>query len=225
MIRNLIGERINDMTIISYRSYQYIDVKFDNGYIAKDVQYMSFRNLQIRNLLKPSVHGIGYLGGKLRGKKSYQCWHAMIQRCYDPKRLSVRPDYLGCSVDERWHNYQNFKIFYDKNFKEGYQLDKDLIVIGNKVYSEETCSFIPREINIMFSKKELRGTAKESGVSKFNARITINGKRYRLGIFKTEQEASLVFKSAKEDKFKKIATKYKDVIDSRVYDNLMNYSL
>ena len=32
-------------------------------------------------------------------------------------------------------------------------LDKDIKIEGNKIYSPETCMFIPKEINVVFSHK------------------------------------------------------------------------
>ena len=33
---------------------------------------------------------------------------------------------------------------------EGWQLDKDILIKGNKIYSPDTCCFVPSEINNLF---------------------------------------------------------------------------
>lgn len=224
MIRNLIGERYKDMTIISYRSYQDVDVQFDSGYIAKNIQYMNFKVGSVKNLFKPEKFEIGYVGGEVLSWEAYYCWASMIQRCYDPKRLKIRPDYLGCSVDEKWHNFQNFQEFYLKKYKNGFQLDKDLILIDNKIYSEDTCSFVPHQINVLIGKKGSRGT-REISPNYFSARISIDGKRKHIGVFKTESDAFLAYKKAKEEYIKTMAERYKSVIDERVYITLINLKI
>lgn len=230
-MRNLIGERINDMTIVSYRNYQDVDVQFDNGYIAKNVQYMGFKSRTIKNLFKKEVKGVGYLGGTKKNRKAYTCWSSMLQRCYDSKRHITHKTYIGCEVAKEWHNFQNFRVFYERNFKEGFHLDKDLIIIGNKIYSEQTCSFIPREINMLLSYKanenflQKIGVNKEKGVSKYRARATIKGKRIHLGTFNNVDDAFFAFKTVKESEIKEIAYKYKNIIDRRIYNNLINYEI
>ena len=47
----------------------------------------------------------------------------------------------------------------------------------------------------------------------------------RLGIFKTEIEAFNAYKKAKESFVKEQADKWKDQIDERAYEALMNYEV
>lgn len=67
----------------------------------------------------------------------------MLRRCYDAK-LQVRfPSYVGCSVHADWHSYSAFKLWFDKNYVDGYHLDKDILFPGNMVYSEKrVCLFL-----------------------------------------------------------------------------------
>lgn len=66
--------------------------------------------------------------------------------------------YIGCTVHEDWHNFQNFAEWAYKKpqawFMEGdkiWELDKDSLVEGNKVYCADRCTFLPPELNIFFS--------------------------------------------------------------------------
>ena len=77
----------------------------------------------------------------------YAKWAQMIRRCYDPAYHKHRPTYLGCSVDARWIYFSNFKLWMEAQDWEGMELDKDILVVGNKVYSPETCCFVPRLVN------------------------------------------------------------------------------
>ena len=98
----------------------------------------------------------------------------------------------------------NYQIGFNSLDEEGrcFHLDKDILVKGNKLYSEDTCSFVPAEINTLFCKA--------------------NKTR---GRYNTIEEAFLAYKQAKEAYIKELANKWKDVIDPRVYEALMDYQV
>lgn len=103
---------------------------------------------------------IGFIG---QGKYSWkthsliaEVWSSMFQRSYSKKFHLKNPTYKNCSVDKRWHNFQNFATDYErmypKNAIEKFHLDKDILVPGNKIYGPDTCCFVPKEINDLFRK-------------------------------------------------------------------------
>ena len=113
-----------------------------------------------------------------------------------------------------------------------FQLDKDLLVKGNKVYNEFTCVFIPREINQLLVKRtasrgeHLIGVCWNKANKAFVATVRKNkGKREHLGCFNTEIEAFNAYKEAKEIYIKELAEKWKGQIDERAYNALMNYQV
>ena len=115
---------------------------------------------------------------------------------------------------------------------KGWHLDKDLLTKGNKVYSENTCVFIPKEINLMLIKSTASRGEYLIGVywnKKDNAFIAqvgkSKGKQEKLGFFKTELEAFNAYKEAKETFIKEQAEKWKSQIDERAYNALMNYQV
>lgn len=121
-----------------------------------------------------SVVGVGinnYNGSmKDNGKNipSYVCWTSMLKRCYSDKYQSKQPTYIGCSVCEEWLLFSNFKKWYDANYKEGFHLDKDILVEGNKIYSPENCVFVPQYLNSLLNdNKSSRGDL-PLGVSRNN---------------------------------------------------------
>lgn len=77
----------------------------------------------------------------------YRRWFTMLSRSYSAKVQSDQPTYEGCSVCEEWHLFSNFKAWMEKQDWEGKHLDKDLLVIGNKVYSPKTCVFVSGVVN------------------------------------------------------------------------------
>lgn len=87
------------------------------------------------------------VNGKRKQTASYACWRAMIERCYSEAAHQRFPKYKGCTVCDEWLLFSNFKIWYDKQDTKGKQLDKDILVPGNTVYSPETCVFVSSKLN------------------------------------------------------------------------------
>lgn len=78
---------------------------------------------------------------------SYITWKNMLDRCYNENSTRSRATYIDCSVAPCWHRYSDFKVWFDQNCITGYQLDKDILIPGNRVYSPNTCCFVPPNIN------------------------------------------------------------------------------
>ncbi|HCA4016383.1 TPA: hypothetical protein MPW60_003104, partial [Listeria monocytogenes] len=84
--------------------------------------------------------------------KEYVLWKGMLQRCYSDTQY---PTYEGCKCSENFKSYEYFYEWCNEQIgfsNEGWHLDKDLLVKGNKVYSENTCVFLPQEINSLLIK-------------------------------------------------------------------------
>src|SRR6478609_6597185 len=140
------------------------------------------------------VYGVGVVGKgkynagagvKSKHSKQYSVWSSMLKRCYDPKEHEKNPSYKDCKVVEEWLSLQVFGEWFDKNYKEGYQLDKDLLLKGNKIYGPETCCFVPQEINLLLvNNKRSRGVY-PIGVSKqrnkYSAHVRVKNKQKHLG--------------------------------------------
>ena len=156
----------------------------------------------------------------------------MLQRCYSEDYQQKEPTYVGCTVCDEWLTLSNFKKFIDNldnGYQEGYQLDKDILIKGNKIYSPETCCFVPREINSLLLNKKLHRGNMPVGVEqrgkRFGAYCNNNGRRFHLGSFSTPEAAFLAYKKAKEQYVKELAEKYykEGKITERVYNALLNY--
>lgn len=185
----------------------------------------------------PTVQGVGFLGvgrhkTKVDGKvnPAYRTWKNMLLRCYGPSFSDRFPAYTGCTVAPEWHNFQIFAEWYHTQvIGEGWGLDKDLIVKGNKVYSAETCSFVPREINnLLLNHKNGRGDLPQ-GVccyqGRYRAHISVRGKLQHLGTFSTPEAAFAAYKGVKEAHVKDMANFWKPEIDPRVYAALTAYTV
>ena len=100
------------------------------------------------------------------------------------------------------------------------------------MYSEDSCIFIPNEINLLLTKrttsrgKHLIGVCWHNASKSFIAMVNKNkGKQEHLGCFKTEIEAFNAYKEAKESFIKEQAEKWKGKIDERAYEALMSYQV
>lgn len=103
------------------------------------------------------VYGVGvndadyFTQQKINGKKYtcpfYRKWRGMLERCYCPKYQAKYQTYVGCSVADEWLTFSNFKRWMETQDWQGKQLDKDLLISGNKIYSPYTCVFVDRVTN------------------------------------------------------------------------------
>ena len=228
--------------IVHYNTYYDIIVMFDSGYIKSATMKEVKRNA-IKDKLSPSVYGVGIVGirynTKVDGKHAieYGTWKNMLRRCYSEKCRQKFQSYNDCTVSE---NFKKYSYFYEwceqqkgfNTFDENgniFELDKDLLVKGNKIYSETTCVFLPLEINIALAIKDSKHKKFHVGVrknrNKYEAVCCINSKSTYLGLFNTEIEAFKAYKEAKENYLKELANKWKDKIDVRAYTALMNYQV
>ena len=229
------------MKIVEYNNACDIWVEFQDEHKEKvHTEYKHFKSGCVKNPYDKTVYNIGYLGkGEYEpktNKRIYNIWKHMLRRCYDPYYINKQPTYIDCYVCVEWHNFQNFAKWYEENVyecnNEEMHLDKDILIKGNKIYSPETCIFVPREINNLFTKRQnYRGDC-VIGVyynKKENCYIThcnFNiGKPKHLGSFKTEKEAFLSYKQAKENYIKQVADEYKDLIPTKLYDALYKYKV
>ena len=194
----------------------------------------------VKDRLLPTVHGIGITGDsqvRVDGKhtKEYRLWNNMLKRCYSVCCQKVRPTYIDCSISENFRYLQYFKewcnnqIGFNSVDEKGkpFALDKDILVKGNRVYNEDVCVFVPQEVNLLFTKRDKSRGEYPIGVSFHKSRgmltATLNNKY--LGYFNTAEQAFQVYKTAKEAYIKEVANKWKDKIDPKVYEALMNYEV
>lgn len=167
--------------------------------------------------------------GKL--KPPYALWYSMITRCYSPKSHQRTSTYEDCSVCKEWWLYSNFEKWYNENYIEGGHLDKDILVKGNKCYSPETCSFVPREINnLIENARRSRGNTPMGVIERcgrFLSYVRVNEKRIYLGTYDTKEQAFLRMKEEKERFIKEMAKKYYKLgkISLRTYNALMKYEI
>ena len=227
--------------IVEYNNKTNVKIQFINTGYEAVVELGNIRNGYVKDRLSPSVYGVGIIGAKYPSKvngvltKEYELWREMLKRCYSDTYQKKYPTYEGCKVSDNFLHYEYFYEWCQNQIGfdiEGFELDKDLLIKGNKVYNESTCVFIPAEINSLLIKctasrgEHLIGVSWHKRDKVFMAKVSKNkGKQEYLGYFKTEIEAFNAYKKAKESFIKEQANKWKSQIDKRVYDSLMNYTV
>lgn len=124
----------------------------------------------------------------------------MIQRCYSKKELEKAPQYSDVEVCAEWIYFSNFKAWMETQDWEGKELDKDLLFEGNKIYSPETCCFIPQRLNVFLAANRINRGSLFLGVDKIERSKpfrsqgkTKDNKRLHLGVYNTELEAHLMY--------------------------------
>ena len=230
-----------DCKVMKYNDKTNVEIQFINTGYEAVVELGNIRNGKVKDPYVPSVCGVGVSGTKypitVNGVKTkeYELWRDMLKRCYSDKYQKKYPTYKGCEVSDNFKSYEYFYEWCNKQIGFGmadFELDKDLLIKGDKVYSENTCVFIPAEINSLLTKCTASRGAYLIGVcwhkrdKVFMATVgKSKGKREHLGYFKTELEAFKAYKKAKEAIVKEQAEKWKDRIDLRAYEALMNYQV
>ena len=246
------------MKILEYNNCFDITVEFQDEHKYRvHTQYQAFKKGKCKNPFYPSVYGYGYLGidkegnvpkiGELKDGKwcstwEYNKWQGMLQRCFDNKLKDRYPTYKDVTCCDRWLCFANFledleilKQEYNWNDDIKLNLDKDILNKNNKIYSLENCVLVPDWINNLFIKRDANRGSYPVGVSyykrdkKYQAQCNINGKRIRLGLYNTPEQAFNAYKIAKENEIKRIAnecvSKGYIVKDSRLYNAMINYQV
>ena len=149
----------------------------------------------------------------------------MILRCNHPSALKKRPEYLNVDICEEWHSFMSFRKWWSENNIDGYHLDKDLIIAGNKEYSPYACVFIPNWLNtFLCDQKSNRG--------KYAVGVTLNRRRKKytsecrdpvkkcgglVGYFNTEKEANHAYVERKVSHLNALKDEI-DKIDKRIFN-------
>lgn len=158
-------------------------------------------------VLGMGINDAGYAVVPRDGNKRLKCpyyerWQGILARAYSPTILKWNKTYEGVSVCDEWLTFSNFRAWMIEQDWEGKQLDKDLLVKGNKVYSPETCVFISERLNTFIQDAYDSEKGFSVGVSlfrngKYRARIRDGGEGEHLGYYTTYEEARAVYDKRK----------------------------
>lgn len=229
--------------VTGFESYRKVYVEFlDTGY-KTSARAQCVKRGSVKDPYFPSIYGIGYLGegtytstynrkGVTEVTKAYSIWMSRLSACYNPKNNRAH-NYASIQVCKEWHNFQNFaKWYYDQvrlYGKDGH-VDKDLLFLGNSLYSPDTCCYIPNSINCLFvgnkgslitgasycaSKKKWLAQLQEGSINRKGTRTPT-----RLGQFDTKEDAVDAYVKAKVVKIRQECVKHQDAIPANLFYKL-----
>lgn len=158
----------------------------------------------------------------------------MLGRCYTEDYGNT---YKDAKVCEEWFNYQTFAEWFYSEWKGNpdVALDKDLLYKGNKIYSPETCSLVPNDLNNFSCKaKAIRGDLPigvilhdRENITKYAAVIYKFNNIVYLGWYDTQEDAFNKYKVEKELHAKVLADKYyqEGLITEDLRNSLYKYNV
>ena len=226
-------------TVVEYKNSRHVVIEFnDNHKHQVTVRAHALKTKNIRNPFYPTVQGVGYIGagdftsakGSV-GREAYVKWQSMLERCYSNKdRHSA---YFDCSVHSDWHNFQVFAKWCvsQKYYGSGYDIDKDILVTGNRVYSENTCCLVPSEINAMviglrfINGNSDMGVVYNESARKYIAKVCVGKYQKYIGSYKTLKEARRAYIELKKRYFKNMVIVHNDRIELNVARALWDWDV
>lgn len=144
----------------------------------------------------------------------HSAWSNMKGRCRKhTKHHTIHPTYNECSIVPEWEDFQVFADWYSSQVgfesrgDDGrvFQLDKDVLLVGNKLYGPDTCVLIPSQLNCFFidcggQRGEFPlGVSYHKTAGKYRSYIREDGKYVHLGLFHTAAAAEESYLYAKNN--------------------------
>jgi hypothetical protein len=237
----LLNNKGSPFKIIEVKNNHNILVQFqDEGKAIMRAQKHNILSGEVKNPFLPLIYGVGYLGEsgsyphnttKLtkERKQAYGVWKGIVERCYAENFHEYNsPVYQECYMVKEWHNFTIYEAWHLKNYVTGFEVDKDIVVKGNKEYGPENCRFVPAHINtLLFTNQDRKETDLPMGViqvhNKYRARLSKQGKRTNVGYFSTPEAAHSAYMVARKGYIKEVADEWKDKIKPDVYQSLISW--
>lgn len=175
------------------------------------------------------VCGIGYLGdgpyntkSSWQGIKIYNRWTNILNRVVLSK--DNHHIYSTCSLHPDWLNFQNFASWFVENYVVNWQIDKDILKQGNKIYGPDTCCFVPKEINVLIQQANNFAIRKGKYLVRISLTESHNKSQLYIGDFDTLIEAKLAYGAAKKLRIKSVVEANKYNLQTKIKTALLNYN-
>lgn len=165
----------------------------------------------------------------------YRLWSNILLRCNGKDKCE---GYRNNTIDVNWLYFSKFyddinKVPFCERYKtHKYQLDKDILIVDKPHhYSKDSVCFIPQEINKILTLRKndrgnhLLGVYYDKKSKKFRSQISKNGKRIILGWYDNPIDAHEIYCKEKDLHIHEIALNYKDEIDHKVFNKLVNFNI
>lgn len=112
-----------------------------------------------------------YVNGKRKYNTVWKCpyyakWLGMLYRTCAEAYQKDKPTYRDKYVTSDWKYFSKFKAWMEtQHWEECLELDKDILIAGNKEYGPDSCCFVPRYINLALSMGSTSDSSLPVGVS------------------------------------------------------------
>ena len=165
---------------------------------------------------------VGKSGGPIKRCPYYARWVSMISRCFSEAIQEKQPTYYDKTICEDWRYFSKFKEWMSIQIWQGLDLDKDILVIGNKEYGPGTCAFVPPYINTLLGFKRTAFETYPLGVcyekktkhmvnertNPYRAVVNKDGKQKKIGLYSTPMEAHRAWQLAKAEEIERQILRY-----------------
>lgn len=207
-------KRDGNVQVIARVDRKHVRVRFIEHPFETDVRLDSLRNGHVKNYMRPVVCGVGFVGSgpwptSVGGQTTttYKTWNGMLTRCYAPRHENHIRNWSDVTVHPEWINFQNFATWYEERLdKHGpvdfkWELDKDMLVPGNRQYGPSVCCLLPQPINGLFNDHGLKRGNLPLGITKmrkqYQARVNAFGVCRELGCYSNLADAQRAYWSEK----------------------------
>ena len=166
---------------------------------------------------RPPKYDYSAMPPTLTREQVYNIMGNAFRRCMDTINY---PQYEDCAVCTEWQlDRQSFIDWICKNYytvptNEQIDLDKDILVKGNRIYSPKTCCFVPHSINLEFQTNNIYPMPMRRDDGKYQ--ITDNRCKVFIGV--NFDDAIQKYIDHRKKELANLAEKYKDMIPNNVYE-------
>lgn len=220
----------SELEVIKYICAKDILVQFTDKKTAPFKAHVgNLRKGKYKNPYQPFLLGVGFHGvGKYSSKihkEAFKCWTYLLYRIFSEVEHKQRPSTGDLIIYNDWLNFQNFAEWHEQNYITGWELDKDILVKYNNLYSPQTCCFVPREINTRYPKRHSKSDRVYSNkINKYQAQArNIHGVRKAFSSKDRGEVVAWKIKAVKEV-LDYLAEKYSANLRKDVYHSLKNWN-
>lgn len=168
------------------------------------------------------------IDGVILRDPAYRAWTDMLKRAYSERYHKKQPTYSGVTVCKEWHSFSAFRAWWLDSYREGWQMDKDLIVAGNREYGPDVCIYIPSMLNsFTIDCVAVRGEfpigvsfCNQTGRYQSQCGNQITGKLHKIGRFTTPEAAHSAWLKYKLELAAQLKPEM-DAIDKRIHPNVV----
>lgn len=221
--KNRIGEifyhpKYGEYSIIAYTNCEEVKIRFKNTGYEYITSYNHIQNLEVRDSFFKGKYD-NYVGASDVDRDAYKTWYNMIYRCHHSQ------GYEDVTVCDEWRDFSIFLKWYNNQYKErGWHLDKDILSHNGRIYSPQTCCFLPPELNTFFEKhKKAKGYSFNKRRKKYEAYCRERGKYIHLGLYQTPAEARIAYLNYKRNILKELINQYLGRISIELYNAMEKY--